>query len=90
MHGRSIAPYIHSNTFSFLLILQWLWNHQGGGWDGVGWGGLGVLGEEAELQQQADEGSDAVDRSALEEQAVKLAAAAAAAQDVRLLQTQRR
>lgn len=49
---------------------------------------MGGLCEEAELQQQADEGSDAVDGSALEEQAVKLAAAAA--QDVRLLRTQRR
>lgn len=59
------------------------------GWDGVEWGcWVGGLCEEAELQQQADEGSDAVDGSALEEQAVKLAAAAA--QDVRLLRTQRR
>lgn len=48
---------------------------------------MGGLCEEAELQQQADEGSDAVDGSALEEQAAKLGAAA---QDARLLRTQRR
>lgn len=59
------------------------------GWSGgAEWGcWVGGLCEEAELQQQADEGSDAVDGSALEEQAVKLGAAA---QDVRLLRTQRR